>query len=367
MSRTSRRHRAAVLGLVGATLVALGACSAPGDAAGAQLVGVAMPTTTSERWIGDGDNLQAQLTSLGFDVDLEYAEDDPQAQAAQIDAMLDAGAAALVVGAVDGTALTDVLDRAGAAGVPVVSYDRLIRDSDDVAYYASFDNARVGYLQGTSLLEGLGVLDASGQPTDATGPFHVELFAGSTDDNNAKVFYDGAMAVLQPYLDSGVLVVPSGQTAFEQIATQAWNGDLAGQRMVTLLPAYQGTGVSLDGVLAPNDPIARAVLTAVADGLPGAPTPKVTGQDAELESARLVAAGTQLSTIYKDTRQLAEVAVVMVQAALAGAEPEVNDTWSYDNGTGVVPTYLLAPQLVTKDNYRSLLVDSGFYDEKELG
>ncbi|AEI11008.1 multiple monosaccharide ABC transporter substrate-binding protein [Cellulomonas gilvus] len=368
MTSTATR-RSLALGLAALTVLTVSACGDSGgdDAApDTLLVGVAMPTTTSDRWIADGENLEAQLTSLGYQVDLEYAEDDVQTQVDQIGAMLDAGASALVVGAIDGTALKQVLGRAGDAGVPVISYDRLIRDSDDVAFYASFDNAKVGVLQGTSLLQGLGVLDASGEKTGAKGPFQVELFAGSTDDNNAKVFYDGAMSVLQPYLDAGVLEVPSGQTDFETIATAGWKGEVAAERMATLLEPYQG-GVTLDGVLSPYDGISRAILDTVASGLPDAPAPQVTGQDAELDSAKLIAKGEQLSTIYKDTRQLAEVTVVMVNAALAGADPEVNDVTSYDNGAGVVPAYLLAPQLVTKDNYRAVLVDGGYYSAKELG
>ncbi len=347
------------------------ACSAPaapadggGQDGDVPLVGVAMPSTTLERWVGDGENLEEQLLSLGFEVRLQYAENDVPTQVEQIAGMIDAGADALVVGAIDGTALKGVLADAGRAGVPVIAYDRLIRDSADVEYYASFDNWRVGVMQGTALLQGLGVLDAAGQPTGATGPFHVELFAGSPDDNNATFFFEGAMSLLRPYLDSGVLVVPSGQTALADIATPAWDNAVAAERMARLVPAYQGTGVRLDGVLAPNDGIARAVLDEA--GVLGG-TPVVTGQDAELDSVRLVADGVQQSTVYKDTRQLAEVAVGMVRALLDGGEPEVNDTTSYDNGVRVVRSYLLTPQLVTRANYERVLVDSGYYAAGEIG
>ncbi|MGN8244991.1 multiple monosaccharide ABC transporter substrate-binding protein [Cellulomonas soli] len=363
-NRMRRRAAALVLGLT-ATAGLAGCSGASGDAAGdAPLVGVAMPTTTSARWIADGENLQRQLDALGYTVELEYAEDDVPTQVAQLQAMVDGGADALIVGAIDGTALKDVLAQAAEKDIPIVSYDRLIRDSPDVDYYASFDNWRVGVLQANSLLQGLGVLDASGQRTAASGPFAVELFAGSSDDNNATVFYNGAMSVLTPLIDSGVLVVPSGQTDFATIATQGWSGDVAAERMATLLPAYQGTGLHLDGVLSPYDGISRSILETVSTL--GGPLPVVSGQDAELDSVKSIVAGEQYATVYKDTRQLAEVAVSMVRALLDGTEPEVNDTATYDNGQKVVPSYLLAPQLVTVENYEAVLIESGYYEAADL-
>lgn len=355
-------RRTPALALVGVLALAAG-CAGPQAQDETPLVGIAMPTTVQTRWVADGDNLSAQFKSLGFDVDMRYADDDPQVQVDQIQAMLDAGADALVVGAIDSKPLGPVLAKAHDAGVKVVSYDRLIRDTGDVDFYASFDNRRVGVLQATSLLQGIGVLDANGERTKAKGPFAIEVFAGSPDDNNATVFYDGAMSVLQPYLDEGVLVVPSGQVKREDVATQGWKAEVAGERMTSLLGRYQG-GTRLAAVLAPNDGIAQAVLAATADlGY----TPVVPGQDAEVPAVKSVAAGVQFSTVYKDTRQLAEVTVEMVQDLLGDSEPEVNDTTSYDNGVTVVPSYLLPPQLVTQDNYRAVLIDSGYYSEKEIG
>lgn len=344
----------------------LTACAGGEADDGTLLVGVAMPTTTSPRWIGDGERVSAQLDALGHAVDLQYAEDDPATQSDQIDAMIDAGADALIVAAVDGTKLKDVLARADSEDIPVISYDRLIRDTPDIDLYASFDNRRVGVHQGTTLLQGLGLVGADGEPTGATGPFTVELFAGSADDNNAGVFFAGAMAVLQPWLDSGVLVVPSGQTAFEDITTQGWNGDVAGERMTTLMPLYADR--RLDAVLSPYDGISRAILDVTAGAGYGTdqPWPVVTGQDAEVDSIRSITAGQQYSTVFKDTRQLAEVAVGMVESLLRGDEPVVNDTSSYDNGVAVIPSYLLTPQVVTSDNVQAVLVDSGFYTPEEL-
>ncbi|RHA44617.1 substrate-binding domain-containing protein [Cellulomonas rhizosphaerae] len=346
-------------------LVGVNGCSAQvaADSSGAPLVGIAMPTTEQTRWVADGDNLSAQFHSLGYRVDKRYAENDVAAQVAHVQDMVDEGADALVIGAVDGTALTAVLAKAHAAGIAVISYDRLIRESKDVDYYASFDNARVGVMQGTALLQGLGVIDATGKRTAQRGPFHVEVFAGSPDDNNATVFYDGAMSVLKPYLTDGTLVVASGEVAREDVAIEKWDPPTAGKRMDSLLGRY-GKGPRLDGVLAPNDGIAQAVIgSAKTLGY----VPVVTGQDAEIPAVRSVAAGEQYSTVYKDTRQLAEVTVAMVNALLEGDEPEVNDTTTYDNGVKVVPSYLLPPRAVTKDNYRRLLVDGGYYTAEEVG
>jgi putative multiple sugar transport system substrate-binding protein len=359
-----RIRTAGALALVVGLVAGVSGCSSDAGSDEAPLVGLAMPTTEQSRWVADGNNLEAQFTSLGYRVVKKYAENDIPVQVAQVQAMVDEGADALVVGSVDGKALAGVLAQAHAAGIPVISYDRLIRDSKDVDYYASFDNARVGVMQGTALLRGLGVLDATGAPTGKKGPFRIEVFAGSPDDNNATVFYDGAMQVLRPYLDRKVLVVPSGQVAREDVAIPKWDPKAAGKRMDSLLAPYE-KGLHLDGILAPNDGLAQAALTSAKKGLGYVPV--VTGQDSEVPAVKSVAAGEQYTTVYKDTRQLAEVTVAMVNALLQGEQPEVNDTTTYDNGVKVVPSYLLAPQEVTKDNYRRLLVDGGYYTAEEVG
>lgn len=366
----SPRRVAPALALLVAAPLALTGCASEAAGADASLVGVAMPTTTSLRWIEDGDNLEAQLEALGYQVDLRYAENDVATQVDQLDSMIDAGADLLVVGSIDGTALKAQLARAADAGIPVIAYDRLIRESPDVDYYATFDNFRVGTQQATSLLQGLGVLDEAGEPTGAAGPFTIEVFAGSSDDNNATVFYEGAFSVLQPYLDSGVLQVPSGETDFASIAIEAWDAKVGGERMTRLLDSvYAGTDLQIDGVLSPYDGISIAiidVLKGAGYGTPARPLPVVVGQDAEAPSIKSVIAGEQFSSIYKDTRQLAEVTVAMGDALLKGESPEVNDVTSYDNGVTVVPTYLLAPVVVTATNYESLLVGGGYYTEEEL-
>ncbi|MBI9114598.1 multiple monosaccharide ABC transporter substrate-binding protein [Sanguibacter suaedae] len=365
--RTTTFPVAIATGLV--AVLALGGCGAAEGSADRPLVGVAMPTTTSLRWIADGENVKAQLEDLGYDVDLRYAENDVPTQVSQLQGMIDAGADLLIIGSIDGTALKANLADAAAKDIPVISYDRLIRDSGDVDFYATFDNYRVGVQQATSLLEGLGVVDAAGERTSAAGPFRVEVFAGSPDDNNATVFYEGAMDVLEPYLADGTIVVPSGETDFETIATEAWDPKVGAERMTRLLSSSPAGDEPLDGVLSPYDGISIGIIDVLKGdgyGSGSTPLPVVSGQDAEVPSVKSVVAGEQYSTIYKDTRQLAEVAVAMGDALLKGEEPETNDVTSYDNGVEVVPTYLLAPQVVTSDNYARVLIEGGYYTEDEL-
>ncbi|WP_130013566.1 multiple monosaccharide ABC transporter substrate-binding protein [Serinicoccus sediminis] len=333
-------------------------------------VGVAMPTQTSERWIADGNAVEAGLTEAGYDVDLQFANDDIPTQSQQIDQMITNGADALVIAAIDGTALSSQLDAAAAAGIPVISYDRLIRDSENVDFYVTFDNYNVGVQQATALLVGLGILNEDGSEGDAEGPFNIELFAGSLDDNNAHFFWDGAMDTLQPYMEDGTLEVPSGQTDIEQAATLRWQQETAQRRMEDLLTSTYSGDTELHGVLSPYDGLSRGIITAlrgdgrgdtIEDGLP-----VVTGQDAEIASVKLIADGVQQSTIFKDTRKLADQAVVTVEAYMAGEEAEANDTESYDNGVKVVPSYLLESDVVYQDNITELLIDSGYWTQEEV-
>jgi putative multiple sugar transport system substrate-binding protein len=333
-------------------------------------IGVAMPTETSERWIQDGNAVKESLEEKGYQVDLQYAGDDIPTQTQQIDSMITGGADVLIVAAIDGTALTSQLEAAAAANIPVISYDRLIRDSENVDFYVTFDNYAVGVAQATALLTGLGLTDADGKPTGEKGPFNIELFAGSLDDNNAHFFWDGAMDTLKPFMDDGSLVVPSGQTDIEQAATLRWAQETAQKRMEDLLSQNYSDGTKLDGVLSPYDGISRGIITAlqgvgmgpsIADGLP-----VVTGQDAEIASVKLIQDGVQQSTIFKDTRKLADQAVVAAQAYIDGKEPEANDTKTYDNGVKVVPSYLLEVDTVYSDNIKPLLVDSGYWTQDEI-
>ena len=358
--------------------LALAACSGGGagtgdaatkDAGGDKTIGVAMPTKSSERWIADGNNVKEQLEALGYTVDLQYAEDDIPTQVNQIDNMITQGADVLIIASIDGTALTSQLESAAENGIPVIAYDRLIRDSKNVDYYTTFDNFEVGVQQATSLITGLGLLDASGKATDVAGPLNIELFAGSPDDNHATFFFNGAMSILQPLIDDGTLVVKSGQTDFQTVATLRWDPATAQARMENLLTSTYSGGDKVAGVLSPYDGLSIGILGAlkgVGYGTSDQPWPIVTGQDAEIGSVKSIIGLEQYSTIYKDTRELAKVTVAMTDALLKGEKPEVNDTETYNNGLKVVPSYLLASQIITVENYQKILIDGGYWTEEDL-
>lgn len=334
-------------------------------------IGVAMPTQTSSRWIADGNAVKEGLEADGYTVDLQYAGDDIPTQSQQIDNMITNGVTALIIAAIDGTALSSQLQNAADAGIPVIAYDRLIRDSENVDFYVSFDNYLVGVEQATALLYGLGLTDMDGNATDDMGPYNIELFAGSLDDNNAHLFWAGAMDTLQPHIDAGHLVVPSGQTDIEQAATLRWQQTTAQTRMEDLLTAnYVGTDQKVDGVLSPYDGLSRGIITALQNngytGTVDEGFPIVSGQDAEIESVKLIADGIQHSTIFKDTRTLAAQAIVAATAYLNGEEPEANDTETYDNGVKVVPSYLLPIVTIYADNIQEQLVDSGYWTAEEV-
>lgn len=369
--------RSLLAGLAGgAMILSLAACSSGGDSGSGEgggeggLVGVAMPTKSSERWIADGDNVKSQLEEAGYEVDLQYAEDDIPTQVSQLENMITKGAKALIIASIDGTTLTSVLEEAAANDIPVIAYDRLIRDSENVDYYATFDNYKVGVQQATSLLAGLGLTDLTGAPAaDApAGPFNIELFAGSPDDNNATFFFNGAMDTLKPFMDDGTLVVKSDETEFTTVATLRWDPEVAQSRMEDILTKSYSDGSQVQGVLSPYDGLSRGIISALTDAgyTVGTDFPIITGQDAELDSVKAIISGEQYATIYKDTRELAAEAVTMAQAVLEGTEPEVNDTETYDNGEKVVPSYLLEPVIVTKDDIESVLVDGGYYTDAEI-
>jgi putative multiple sugar transport system substrate-binding protein len=346
----------------GVLALTLAACGGGAESAGDDkgTVGVAMPTKSSERWIADGNNIKEKLEAEGYKVDLQYAEDDIPTQVSQVENMVTKGVDILVIAAIDGTALGEVLEQAEDTDVPIIAYDRLIRDSAAVDYYTTFDNFQVGVQQAESLVAGLG---ASG-----TGPYNVELFAGSPDDNNATFFWNGAMSILEPMIDSGELTVVSGQTEFDQAAILRWDPATAQKRMEDILTSTY-TRETVDGVLSPYDGLSLGIIAALkANGYGGAskPLPVVTGQDAELQSVKSILDGGQYSTIFKDTRELARVTVDMITAIGEDTEPDVNDTETYDNGEKVVPSYLLEPVPVTKDSVTTVLVDSGYYDQSDL-
>ncbi|MEI1246771.1 multiple monosaccharide ABC transporter substrate-binding protein [Rhizobium aouanii] len=350
-----------IISLMAAAAFGVASFVMPAMAQDKGLVGIAMPTKSSARWIDDGNNIVKQLEAAGYKTDLQYADDDIPNQLSQIENMVTKGAKVLVIASIDGTTLSDVLQKAHDANIKVIAYDRLIRDSANVDYYATFDNFQVGVLQAGSIVDALGLKDGK-------GPFNIELFGGSPDDNNAFFFYDGAMSVLQPYIDSGKLVVKSGQTGMDKVGTLRWDAATAQARMDNLLSANY-TDAKVDAVLSPYDGLSIGIISSlkgVGYGTPDQPLPVVSGQDAEVPSVKSIIAGEQHSTVFKDTRELAKVTVAMVDAVMSGKEPEVNDTKTYDNGVKIVPSYLLKPVAVDKTNYKQILVDGGYYTEDQL-
>ncbi|OLP59469.1 sugar ABC transporter substrate-binding protein [Xaviernesmea oryzae] len=349
--------------LLAAAAIGVASFVAPAMAAEKGVVGIAMPTKTSTRWISDGETMEKLFKEAGYTPDLQFADDDIPNQLAQIENMVTKGAKVLVIGAIDGTTLSDILAKSHEAGVKVIAYDRLIRDSGNVDYYATFDNFQVGVLQATSLVNGLKAKFAG------VKPWNVELFGGSPDDNNAFFFYDGAMSVLKPLIDSGDIVVKSGQQGMDKVGTLRWDGAVAQARMENLLSSNY-TDAHVNGVLSPYDGLSIGIISAlkgVGYGSGELKMPVVTGQDAELPSVKSILADEQYSTVFKDTRELAKVTVSMVDSIMNGKEPQVNDTKTYDNGVKVVPSYLLKPVAVDKSNAKDVLVGSGYYTAAQLG
>ncbi|MDH6366538.1 MULTISPECIES: multiple monosaccharide ABC transporter substrate-binding protein [unclassified Breznakia] len=352
-----------VVMLMGSTLVMTG-CGSDSDSGGSSdkgFVGISMPTKSAERWIADGNNMVTELEALGYKTDLQYGEDKVENQVAQIENMITKGVDILVIASIDGSALTDVLQKAHDEDIVVIAYDRLLMNSEYVDYYSTFDNFGVGVLQATYIEEKLGLKDGA-------GPFNIELFGGSPDDNNALINFNGVMSVLETYIDNEQLVVPSGQTNFNQIATLRWDGSTAQARMDNLLSANY-TDKTLDAVLSPYDPISLGIISSlkgVGYGDADKPLPVITGQDATIAGVKSIIAGEQTQTIFKDTRTLAKNTIKMIEAITAGKEVEVNDTETYDNGVKVVPTYLANPVSVDKENYKKELIDTEYYTEKDL-
>lgn len=325
-------------------------------------IGVAMPTQSLQRWNQDGANLKAQLEAKGYKVDLQYANNDVNTQIQQIENMILKGSKILVIASIDGSALTDVLKKAAENGIKVIAYDRLIMQSEHVDYYATFDNYKVGVIQGQYIEEKLGLKEGK-------GPYNIEIFGGAPDDNNATFFYNGAMSVLKPYIDNGQLVVASGQTDFVTVAIPSWDSAKAQARMDNLITAYYADGTKLDAILSPNDSLAIGIVASLKSngyGTADKPYPILTGQDCDKPNVIAMINGQQSMSVFKDTRVLASKVVEMVEALVEGKEVPVNDTETYDNGVKVVPSYLCEPVYVDVSNYKEMLIDSGYYTEADL-
>lgn len=339
------------------SMLALTGCGKKSD----NIIGVSMPTKSLQRWNQDGANMKKQLEEAGYEVILEYAEDKVETQVSQIENMITKGAKVLVIASIDGTALKGVLESAAKEGIKVIAYDRLIKETPNVDYYATFDNYLVGAIQGQYIIDALNL-------ESGAGPFNLEVFGGSPDDNNAYFFNGGAMDKLQPYIDNGQLVINSGQVDMDVISISGWKAEGAQARMDNLLTAYY-SDKKIDAVLSPNDSLAQGIvasLKAAGYGTADKPFPILTGQDCDIANVKMLIAGEQSMSVFKDTRTLAKTVVGMVDAIMKGTEVPVNDTSTYDNGVKVVPSYLCEPVFADANNYKELLLDSGYYTEDQL-
>ena len=325
---------------------------------GTPKIGISMPTKDLMRWNMDGDRLENLLVTEGYLVDLQYANNDISTQIAQIDFLIDSGCDVLVVAPIDGYSLTDVLEEAKNKNIPVIGYDRMIYNTDALDYYVSFDNYMVGVVQGEYIRENLGL-------DDNAGPFNIEIFAGDPGDYNAAMFYQGAIDVLKPYIDSGKLVVLSGQMDFDVVATAGWKTENAQSRMEAILSAFYSDGTQLDAVLCSNDSTALGAENALEAFYVGK-YPIITGQDCDIENVKNIISGKQSMSVFKDTRNLVDQTAEMVKAIIEGNDVEVNDTSTYDNGVKIVPSNLVTPIYVDINNYRTILIDSGYYTDADL-
>ena len=341
--------------------------AAGGDGGEGDLVGIFMPTKELPRWNRDGADLQKLLEDKGYRVSLQYADNKNEQQISQIENVINDGAKVLVIASIDGTTLGPTLETAASKDIKVIAYDRLILNTPNVDYYASFDNEKVGTLQGQYIEEQLGLADGD-------GPYNFEAFAGSPDDNNARFFFKGAYDVLKPYVDGGQLVDVSGKWPatlddWTSIGILGWGSDDAQSEMENRLNSNYSGDKKVQVVLSPNDSLALGIARALegAGYTAGPDYPVLTGQDADLANTQNILAGLQSMTVWKDTRLLGEVVATMVDEILTGADVTVNNETDYDNGEKVVPSYLLDPQVVTADTVEADLVESGFWTAEELG
>ena len=347
-----------------AILLAVATLSTAAFAAKKAKVGISMPTKDLQRWNQDGANMKADFEKAGYQVDLQYAANDINTQISQLENMITGKCKVLVIAAIDGSSLSNVLATAKKKKIQVIAYDRLIMDTDAVSYYATFDNYKVGTLQGDYLVDKLGLKSRS-----ASDPVYMEFFTGDPGDNNINFFFGGAMDVLKPYLDSGVIVCLSGQTAKAQAATLEWSTARAQDRMENLITSnkYSPKGQKLDAVYCSNDSTAQGVTQAlISAGYDASNFPIITGQDCDITSVKNMLKGTQSMSVFKDTRTLAAQVVKMVEAILSGKAAPVNDTETYNNNVKVVPSFLCEPVFGDVNNYKALLIDSGYYKESEL-
>lgn len=330
-------------------------------------IGISMPTKSLERWNRDGAHLEEKLHSMGYKTTMQYADNKTDQQISQIQNMITQAVDILVVAPIDGTVLSPVLAQAKAKQIPVIAYDRLIENTDAITYYVSFDNFHVGELQGDYLVQNLGL-------NAGKGPFSIEFFGGSPDDPNATQFFGGAWSKLEPYVQNKKLVSPSGKVPansgdWKKIGILGWDSAKAQSEMQTRLNSFYTGSTNLDAVLSPNDSLALGIEQAIAARgfKSGSNWPLITGQDADKANVINIMAGKQAMTVWKDTRLLGDRAAIMVDQIMHGTDVEITQGKEYDNGTKKVPTFLLNPTVVTKDNVTDTVVKSGFYSASDLG
>ena len=342
-------------------------------AAGGQKVGISMPTQSLERWNRDGSYLDEQFKSAGYETILTYSDNDTNRQVNDIQNMIAEDVDLLVVAAIDGEALNTVMNEAGDAGIPVIAYDRLIMN-DNASYYVSFDNYTVGTLQGQYVVDTLDL-------DNAAGPFNIEFTAGDPADNNATYFFNGAYDVLKPYIDSGKLNVVSGQTDFDTVATAAWDSQTAMERAQNILASYYADGTQVDVWLCSNDSTALGVSQAIQSDYAGSNQPIITGQDGDEANLKNLVDGLQSMTVYKAVANEAVVTLDLGKAILNGETVDesliTNSGWEFDcsydtesyftSDGNNCPSFLLVPDVVTKDNMVEKLVDTGYYTQDADG
>lgn len=344
--------------IVSLLLCVLLVCLSLSALAESQKVGVSMPTKDLQRWNQDGENMRAELEAAGYMVDLQFAANDVQQQLNQVTNMINSGCEVLVIAAIEGSSLGSALALAKEKGIPVIAYDRLLMESDAVSYYATFDNYKVGTVQGTYIKDALDL-------DNAEGPFYLEITAGDPGDNNANYFYGGAIDVLKPYIESGKLVVKSGQTEFTDVATPTWKTEVSQTRADSILASYYADGSSINAWLCSNDSTALGVTNALEASYDGE-WPIITGQDCDVSNVKNMIAGKQSMSVFKDTRTLAAQVVKMVGQILSGETVDVNDTETYNNNVITVPSFLCEPVFADASNYQELLIDSGYYTADQL-
>ncbi|WP_462331693.1 substrate-binding domain-containing protein [Schwartzia sp. (in: firmicutes)] len=311
----------------------------PSEKSASKKVAVAF-ANSSASWQKNGQTIKSSLEKEGYTVDLQFA-DSAEQQNEQLKAQIASGPNCIVIGAVDSGKLGEVLTEAKNKKIPVIAFDRLIMNTDAVSYYASFDSRFVGEAMGE-------YLEAAMNLKSGAGPFRMEVFAGDPSDNNAHLFFSGAMDILKPYIDKGQLIVPSGEITFDKVSTKDWKPETAGDRMKKLLSGPD-SGAPLDAILAPNDGIAGGVRDALKAGGYSA-MPLMSGQDAESKALEAVKNGEQTFTIYKSSDLLVAKTVRMIKAVVDGTTPDINDVKTYNNGVITVPSYLCTPLIIDKGN-----------------